>query len=128
MDDPPVSGTALATAARAVVRGGVPHSRIVFLLSLFGSSEQPPEVLRDWSAVVQPWADWSVHRRLAAQPVRQALASLVDPDLRSARHDRLERRALPVNAGTCALGSQSGSSIAALVRRYIGRSWLRARA
>ena len=81
VDDPPVSGTALATAARAVVRGGVPHSRIVFLLSLFGSSEQLPEVLRDWSAVVQPWADWSVHRRLAAQPVRQALASLVDPDL-----------------------------------------------
>ena len=81
VDDPPVSGTALATAARAVARGGVPHSRIVFLLSLFGSSEQLPEVLRDWSAVVQPWRDWSVHRRLAAQPVRQALASLVDPDL-----------------------------------------------
>ena len=81
VDDPPVSGTALATAARAVGRTGVPHSQIVFLLSLFGSSEQLPEVLRDWSAVVQPWADWSVHRRLAAQPVRQALADLTGPDL-----------------------------------------------
>jgi hydroxymethylpyrimidine pyrophosphatase-like HAD family hydrolase len=81
VDDPPGSGNSLASAACALVRAGVPDSRIVFLLSLFGSSEDLPEVLRDWSAVVQPWADWSVHRRLAAQPVRQALAGLVHPDL-----------------------------------------------
>jgi hypothetical protein len=81
VDDPPASGSSLAAAARAVARAGVPDSRIVFLLSLFGTSQQLPEVLRDWSAVVQPWADWSVHRRLAAQPVRQALTGLVQPDL-----------------------------------------------
>jgi hydroxymethylpyrimidine pyrophosphatase-like HAD family hydrolase len=81
VDDPPGSGTSLASAARALVRAGVPGSRIVFLLSLFGPAEDMPAVLREWPAVVQPWADWSVHRRLAAEPVRQALAGLVGPDL-----------------------------------------------
>ena len=81
VDDPPGSGTSLASAARALVRAGVAGSRIVFLLSLFGPSEDLPEVLREWSAVVQPWADWTVHRRLAAEPVRQALAGLAGPGL-----------------------------------------------
>jgi hydroxymethylpyrimidine pyrophosphatase-like HAD family hydrolase len=80
VDDPPGSGTSLATAARALRRAGVPGSRIVFLLSLFGSREELPGALRGWPAVVQPWADWAVHRRLAAQPVRDALAGLVGPD------------------------------------------------
>jgi len=79
VDDPPGSGTSLAKAARALARAGVPDSRIVFLLSLFGSREQLPGVLHDWAAVSQPWDDWSVHRRLTAQPVSQALASLVGP-------------------------------------------------
>jgi len=79
VDDPPGSGTSLATAARTLRRAGVPSSQIVFLLSLFGSREELPEVLRGWPAVVQPWADWTVHRRLAAQPVRDTLAGLVGP-------------------------------------------------
>jgi hydroxymethylpyrimidine pyrophosphatase-like HAD family hydrolase len=81
VDDPPGSGTSLASAARALVRAGVAGSRIVFVLSLFGPVEDLPQVLREWSAVVQPWADWTVHRRLAAEPVRQALAGLAGPDL-----------------------------------------------
>lgn len=86
-DDPPGTGTSLAATARAIAQAGVPDSRIVFLLSLFGSSDELPEVLRNWSAVVQPWADWSVHGRLAAEPVRQALADLVDSgvEVREAR-------------------------------------------
>lgn len=81
VDDPPGSGTSLASAARALVQAGVAGSRIVFLLSLFGPREDLPAVLREWSAVIQPWADWSVHRRLGADPVRQALARLVGSDL-----------------------------------------------
>jgi hypothetical protein len=80
-DDPPGAGTALARTARAIAGAGVPGSRIVFLISNFGSAEQLPAVLRDWAAVVQPWEDWSVHSRLASGPVRQALAGLVGPDM-----------------------------------------------
>ena len=80
-DDPPGSGKSLAATARTIVRAGVPGSRIVFMLSLFGSAEKLPAVLREWSAVVQPWTDWSVHRRLASRPVRHALASFVGPDI-----------------------------------------------
>jgi hypothetical protein len=80
-DDPPGSGTSLATAARAVAATGVPDTAIVFLLSLFGSGDELPEVLRRWQAVVQPWADWSVHGRLAAQPVAARLAALMPPGI-----------------------------------------------
>ena len=80
-DDPPGAGTALARTARAIAEVGVPGSRIVFLISSFGSADQLPTVLRDWTAVVQPWADWSIHGRLACEPVRQTLAGLVGPDM-----------------------------------------------
>lgn len=79
-DDPPGAGTALARTARAVAEAGVPGSRIVFLISSFGSAGQLPAALRDWAAVVQPWADWSIHGRLACEPVRQTLADLVGSD------------------------------------------------
>jgi hydroxymethylpyrimidine pyrophosphatase-like HAD family hydrolase len=79
-DDPPGSGTSLATAARAICSAGVPEDRVVFLLSVFGSGEELPGPLRGWPAVVQPWADWSVHGRLAPGPVAGALAGLLGPD------------------------------------------------
>jgi hydroxymethylpyrimidine pyrophosphatase-like HAD family hydrolase len=79
-DDPPGSGTSLAASACAVAAAGVPDSRIVLLLSVFGSAEEVPEVLRTWSAVVQPWEEWSIHGRLDSQPVRHALASFAGPD------------------------------------------------
>jgi hypothetical protein len=86
VDDPPGTGTALASAARALVRAGVPGSRIAFVLSLFGPAGDLPWRLREWPAVVQPWDEWSIHRRLGAEPVRQALAGLVpDLEVREAR-------------------------------------------
>jgi hydroxymethylpyrimidine pyrophosphatase-like HAD family hydrolase len=81
VDDPPGTGNSLAATARAIAAAGVPDSRIVFLLSLFGPSDELPDVLRSWPTVVQPWADWTVHGRIAAQPVRRALASLADPGI-----------------------------------------------
>lgn len=76
-DDPPGTGTSLAATARAIQAAGVPDTAIVFLLSVFGDS--PPPLLRGWQAVIQPWADWNVHRRLAAGPVTGALAGLLGP-------------------------------------------------
>lgn len=80
-DDPPASGTALASTARAVAKAGVPASRIVFLIPTFGTAEQLPARLRDWPAVLQPWADWTIHDRLACEPVRRTLADLVGPEM-----------------------------------------------
>ncbi len=80
-DDPPGTGTSLAASARAVSAAGVPDSQISFLLSVFGSAQEVPEVLRTWSVVVQPWDEWSIHSRLESQPVRHALADFVGPDM-----------------------------------------------
>lgn len=79
-DDPPGAGTALATTARAISAAGLPDSRIVFLLSVFGTASELPALLARWPAVVQPWADWSIHRRLTSDSVRQALTKLVSED------------------------------------------------
>ncbi|HEY6278626.1 MAG TPA: hypothetical protein VIX86_20125 [Streptosporangiaceae bacterium] len=78
-DDPPGAGTAFAATARAVAEAGVPGTRIVLLLPLFGSADDLPDLLRPWPAVVQPWPEWSVHARLAAGPVGRALAALAGP-------------------------------------------------
>jgi hypothetical protein len=81
VDDPPGSGTSLAATARAIAGAGVHSTRIVFMFSMFGSAAELPQVLREWPAVVQPWTEWSIHRRLAAQSVQRALADLVGPDI-----------------------------------------------
>ncbi len=77
VDDPPGSGTSLATTATAVSAAGVPGQDIVFLLSVFGTADALPAVLHRWQAVVQPWADWSVHGRLGTPQVASALAALL---------------------------------------------------
>ena len=79
-DDPPGTGSSLAASARAVAAAGVPDSQIAFLLSVFGSAQEVPEVVRTWSVVVQPWDEWSIHSRLESQPVRHALAGFAGPD------------------------------------------------
>jgi hydroxymethylpyrimidine pyrophosphatase-like HAD family hydrolase len=78
-DDPPGAGTAMAAAARAVARAGFGDSAIVLVFSSFGDAGHPAALAR-WPAVVQPWEQWSVHRRLSPPSARQALAGLVGPD------------------------------------------------
>jgi hydroxymethylpyrimidine pyrophosphatase-like HAD family hydrolase len=90
VDDPPGTGSALAETARAVAAAGVPDPAIILLLPLFGSSDEPPELLRRWQAVVQPWADWSVHSRLAAQPVAETLAALLPRGIQVCEVERLD--------------------------------------
>jgi len=80
-DDPPASGTSLVTTAEAIAAAGVPDERIVFLLSLFTDDGELPARLTRWPAVLQPYSEWSIRRRLTAMPVRQALAALAGPDI-----------------------------------------------
>lgn len=103
-DDPPGAGTALAAAAHAITAAGVPPSQIVFLLSVFGAAAELPPALSGWPAVLQPWPEWSVHRRLAAGPVRQALDELTGPDIEV--------------AGITALGTVTGGERGHLRARF----------
>ena len=80
-DDPPASGTSLVTTAEAIAAAGVPDERIVFLLSLFTDTSELPTRLARWPAVLQPYSEWSIRRRLTAPPVQQALAALAGPDI-----------------------------------------------
>lgn len=78
-DDPPGTGTSLAATGRDIRRAGVADSKIVFMLSLFGSADDVPAALSRWPVVAQPWNEWSVHGRLAAGPVREAFSALLGP-------------------------------------------------
>jgi hydroxymethylpyrimidine pyrophosphatase-like HAD family hydrolase len=80
-DDPPASGTSLVTTAEAIAAAGVPDERIVFVLSLFTETGELPARLSRWAAVLQPYGEWNIRRRLTAPPVRQALAALAGPDI-----------------------------------------------
>ena len=80
-DDPPASGTSLVTTAQAIAAAGVPDERIVFLLSLFTDTGELPARLSRWPAVLQPSSEWSIRRRLTAQPVQEALSALAGPDI-----------------------------------------------
>lgn len=80
-DDPPASGTSLASTAKAIAAAGLPDERIVFLLSLFTDAGELPARLSRWPAVLQPRSEWSIRRRLTVPPVRQALAALAGPDI-----------------------------------------------
>ena len=79
-DDPPKSGGSLARAAREIERLGFDERSIVLLLPLLGDMEVPPPSLRRYPSIVLPWEDWSVHARLEASAVRDALAEMVGSD------------------------------------------------
>jgi hypothetical protein len=122
VDDPPGTGTAIAKAARAVSAAGVPDSAIILLLSLFSSSDEPPDMLRRWQTVLQPWADWSVHGRLAAGPVAGALAALLPPGIAVSEVRPLDPPWLPRDRGHTRarftvrlLDSQNGESVRRIV-------------
>ncbi len=80
IDDPPGSGASMAAAAVAVADAGMPHSAVVLLVSLFDGETTLPDTLRRWRAVLQPWQQWSVHRRLGAAAVRRTLTELLGPN------------------------------------------------
>lgn len=90
-DDPPGTGTSLAAAARAAAGAGFGDSGVVLAFSSFGEAGEVPARVRRWSTVVQPWAKWSIHRRLALGPVTRTLGTLTGPgvelaEVRPSRH------------------------------------------
>ncbi len=89
IDDPPVSGTALARAAQEICASGVPAERLTMLLAL--AAEEPPARLNEWDGIFQPWQEWTVHARLAPASVAAAMASLLGPG----HQVRAERLAWP---------------------------------
>lgn len=98
-DDPPGTGTSLAATARDIRRAGVPDSRIIFTLSIFGSADDVPGALSAWPVVVQPWEEWSVHGRLAPGPVREALGTLIGPGIEVSDVQQLQVMAAPGRRG-----------------------------
>ncbi len=88
VDDPPVTGSALAAAATAI---GLPEDRIVMLLALAG--QNPPPALEPWAGVYLPWSEWTVHSRLREPAVAAQLESLLGPG------HLVEARAVPWQSG-----------------------------
>ncbi len=84
-DDPPGSGSSLAATARAVERVGVPSGAIVIVVSSFPDTEWPLPALSRWACVIQPWSEWSVHRRLAEPAVATALGTMLDDEVDDVR-------------------------------------------
>ncbi|MFB7874105.1 HAD family hydrolase [Nocardia sp. NPDC056064] len=77
IDDPPVTGTALARTGRALERLGVPSRSIVFLLA--SADTESPSVIRRRHTITLPWSQWSVHQRLTEEAVGATLTELLGP-------------------------------------------------
>jgi hydroxymethylpyrimidine pyrophosphatase-like HAD family hydrolase/adenine/guanine phosphoribosyltransferase-like PRPP-binding protein len=91
-DDPPVTGSSLAAAARQLERMGVSRRTVVFALGLEDDSGALPAALDAYTAVTLRPREWSVEARLHVEDVRAAVAELLagELELRS-----LERLPLP---------------------------------
>ncbi len=82
IDDPPGSGSSLATAATAVTRAGVDRSAVVIAACIFPDADPLPPRLANWTTVVLEWERWSVQARLGETAVAAALAEFVGPQRR----------------------------------------------
>jgi haloacid dehalogenase-like hydrolase len=80
IDDPPGSGRTVSKIAIDLRQLSLPQSSIVLLLPLFGSSEQLPEALRRYPAVLLPSEDWAVHSKLTPEAVARTLTRLLAID------------------------------------------------
>ncbi|MGZ4357627.1 MAG: hypothetical protein ACXVRU_12555 [Gaiellaceae bacterium] len=76
-DDPPLSGTALVRVIQELKEHGASDDSIVLALALFGSVESMPKPLRDYQAILLPWPEWAIHRRLEAGSVKADLAEML---------------------------------------------------
>jgi hydroxymethylpyrimidine pyrophosphatase-like HAD family hydrolase len=77
VDYPPVSGQTYRKVVRQLAGLGVPDAAVVLLIALCGEGSQVPDGLGEFQTVVLPWADWSFHRRLRPDAVRDSLARLL---------------------------------------------------
>jgi hydroxymethylpyrimidine pyrophosphatase-like HAD family hydrolase len=96
-DDPPVTGSSLATAAAQLGRFGVTPGMVVLLLGIEHESARLPAPLRSYETVILPQRDWNVEARFSPDRVRSALAELLDGELEP---QSLETVPLPGRART----------------------------
>jgi hydroxymethylpyrimidine pyrophosphatase-like HAD family hydrolase len=94
-DDPPVTGSSVATTCAQLERLGVERTSIVLLLALQGESAQPPPALDAYEAVVLADVEWDIHSRLEPDTVRRELQVLLEGELEI---ESAERMALPTRA------------------------------
>jgi len=78
-DDPPTSGTTLATAAASLERNGIERSSLVLLLQLFDSPKwwTWPVRLAGYQQVLLPYSRWEIHKQLSDSSIRFSLSKLL---------------------------------------------------
>lgn len=77
VDDPPVTGAKLATAAEQLEGMGFSQGSIILALQLLGPSEALPVRLRRYPAVLLPWPEWAINRKLSEEAVGNTLMALL---------------------------------------------------
>jgi trehalose-6-phosphatase len=77
VDDPPVTGSGIATSVRRLETAGFRAESVVLLLQVFGAGV--PSALDRHPAVVLPWEGWAVNARLVPEAVERELSGLVGP-------------------------------------------------
>jgi adenine/guanine phosphoribosyltransferase-like PRPP-binding protein len=80
MDDPPVTGGSIATAARELERAGASGESIVLLLQVIGTDAALPSALDRYHALVLPSPDWTLRARLTPVSVKRSLSKLLSPN------------------------------------------------
>jgi hydroxymethylpyrimidine pyrophosphatase-like HAD family hydrolase len=92
-DDPPLAGAALGRLAQELQRYGTPSDSLILLLALFGPVESLPTSLGPYQAVLLPWSDWSIQKRLDPAEVARDLSELL-----VGRDVRVDARTIHVTA------------------------------
>ena len=88
-DDPPVTGSSLAAAARQLERIGVSRRKVVMMLALDDDAGAPPAALDAYTAITLRRREWGVEARLHLEHVRDALAELLADELELLSVERL---------------------------------------
>jgi len=76
-DDPPATGSAVARVAEDVEQHGVAREAVVVVLPLFGPESSLPKSIRPFASVVLPWREWSIHKQLAPESIKQVLSRML---------------------------------------------------
>lgn len=77
VDDPPKSGSVVASVARECVDRGISVESIVLMLQLFGETDSFPDALRRYPSVLLPRSQWEIEERLSAASVGDVLTRLL---------------------------------------------------
>lgn len=88
VDDPPVTGTALATAARLLESAGATPETIVPLIQLCPGGGGLPAALGRYPSVVLPPDAWAIAERFSVEAVQRDLSALVGPGTSVLRAER----------------------------------------